>query len=211
MPMLTRQVQGGPFDAHEADDNTGFANGTVALDCSSDALASVRFNAGFVFSDVQIPQGAIINSAVLLVAVRTSAGAIGLEIFGEASDNALDFTVPPFGLDVTNRIRTVARVDWDGDKPTVAEVGSGKSTAQSPDISSVIQEITDRPGWVSGTNMGILLDGKTSPDVNFEIDAFEQGNFAAMLQVVYGEQPRQAPAAAFGPQVVKVLDEVVAI
>ena len=55
-------------------------------------------------------------------------------------------------FDITGRGETIASVAWNG-----IPVAATGVTLTSPDISSIVQEIVDRPGWASGNDMFFRL------------------------------------------------------
>jgi hypothetical protein len=92
---------------------------------------------GMRFSGVGVPPGATILEAYLQV------------------DHAAPF-LDATG-DISSRPRTVAFVPWSpAPWPTVREAGPDQ---QTPDLSPVIQEIVDRPGWSSGNALAIIITG----------------------------------------------------
>ena len=110
--------------------------------------------AGLRFQNIEIPQGAIIDSAFLEVVsheAKTAEDVALLTIVCEATDNAETFTEDAL---ITDRPRTVAQINW-----TVDEPWGLWSTERTPDLSGIIQEIVDRPGWEFGNSLALLLLG----------------------------------------------------
>lgn len=107
------------------------------------------YGIGIRFSAVTIPQGAIINSARLVV---TSSGVystdtVSSRIQGEDENSAAAFsTVADYFL----RSDTSNYTYWNN----IAHWAAGAEYA-SPDISGVVSEIVNRAGWVWGNNMVI--------------------------------------------------------
>jgi hypothetical protein len=61
-------------------------------------------------------------------------------------------------------------------------VGEAGSDQQTSDISSIIQEIVDRPGWSGGNSLAIIITGvgrRTAESFNGDADA------APVLHVEY--------------------------
>ena len=111
---------------------------------------------GMRFNNLSIPQGATItNASIQFQADETHSGATSLMIEGQATDNALTFTNA--NANISSRDRTNAIIDW---LPmpwiTVGETGTDQ---QTPDITSIIQEIIERPGWSSGNSLAIIISG----------------------------------------------------
>ncbi len=109
---------------------------------------------GMRFNNITIPNGALIISAYIVFTVdETDTGVCNLTIFGDLSpDNPDEFLNADNELG--NRPRTSAEVDWT-DIPAWSTVGEKK---QTPDISSIISEITSQAGWVAGNSLVLLVE-----------------------------------------------------
>lgn len=131
------------------------------------------------FSQVDIPFHVRITNAALLLYRSYHPAAfpsVALKIEGAALDNPSNFAVtPPLQMP-----RTAANAAW--------AVGSAEPLdwVASPDLSSVIQEIVDRPGWQDGNALALLLTSDPTNAGYFDAMAYE-GNpvFAAKLSVTY--------------------------
>ena len=112
--------------------------------------------AGIRFNDIDIPKGAnILKAHIQFQADQADSEPTSLFIQGEASNNARSFRNTR--EDITLRPRTVSSVSWIPDPwITAGEAGPAQLT---PDISGVVQEIINRPGWESGNSAAFLLDG----------------------------------------------------
>lgn len=108
---------------------------------------------GLRFNGIDIPQGATITNAYLEFTVdETGSKSIGLTISGQAADNA-----PAFSSTINNvssRSRTSAKVEWTPDNWST--IGDKK---QTPDLTSVVQEIVNRSGWKANNSMAFLITG----------------------------------------------------
>ncbi|MFK7852469.1 MAG: PilC/PilY family type IV pilus protein [Granulosicoccus sp.] len=124
---------------------------------------NLRFTAdaglmGLRFDDLNIPRGATINYAALeFTTSATSTVPTAVNIVGQAVDDAPPFDTQPNSL--SNRIvsavgSTAASVTWNVDDWTVED-----SKERSADISSIVKEIIDRPGWCGGNAMALFLAG----------------------------------------------------
>ena len=122
----------------------------LVLDVTTQQTVGVRFN------NLNIPQCAVITSATIqFTAKGSSNGPCTLNIYGEASDNALTFSNNDF--DVTNRSKTNATViwnplDWEND-------GDATAAQQTVDISPLIQEIVERVGFTPNSSIAIIIEG----------------------------------------------------
>lgn len=103
---------------------------------------------GLRFTGIEVPQGTTIDSAFVVFHAhegKTAADVAMLTIVGEATDNATTFDEAGGFTDsylLTDRPQTTAQVAW-----TVAEDWTIWQPYKTVDISSVIQEIVDRPNW----------------------------------------------------------------
>ena len=111
---------------------------------------------GLRFTGITIPNGAtIVNAYVQFQVDEVDSGTASLTIHGEDNDNAGTFT--SVNGNISSRTLTATSVGWSPvDWTTVGEAGVDQRT---PDIASVIQEIVDRIGWVSGNSLAIIIGG----------------------------------------------------
>lgn len=102
---------------------------------------------------VPIPQGSIINTADLSpTAFANESGVVVRTKFqAEAVDNAAQIVSnADFLARLTNL--TVAVGTWDN----IPAISINEFFGPSPDFASVIQEIINRPGWVSGNHINLF-------------------------------------------------------
>lgn len=105
------------------------------------------------FQNVSIPQGAVIESAILTIyAHEDEADDAYINVYAEAADNSAAFAETEMLADIT---WTTAMVDWDCTEPwTMWEPYS------SPDLKTVVQEVVDRAGWQSGNALTLFMQGE---------------------------------------------------
>lgn len=122
--------------------------------------ANVGYGAPARFTTVNIPQGATINSASFSGTCSTSFTGTDCrtKIDAIAEDNPSGFSGSSYA-NFMARARTTAKVDWD-----ISSVWAVGSIQTSPDISTVIQEIVNRSGWVANNSMVIVWSDDGSPD-----------------------------------------------
>ena len=180
MSGIDLQVSANDDDARELWNGTSFNSTHVAVWLWSSPVNS--FSGGFRFQNVLVPQGATIN-----VGTYWSVHITGLSydsprglIAAEDVDSANNFTVEPDVITRWNTKRTSATVSWIG-----SNIGTGWKN--SPDIATVIQEVIDRPGWVSGSDLVVLFAGDTTFWEKFEVSAHPGANpeLAAKLHIEY--------------------------
>ncbi len=84
-------------------------------------------------------------------------GAVNLIIEGQLAPNAAAFTSAK--ADLTSRTRTAAQVKW-----SPAAWSTAGEKRQTPDLSAILQEIIDQPGWASGNALVVIIrDDKSNP------------------------------------------------
>jgi RNase P/RNase MRP subunit p29 len=127
---------------------------------------------GLRFQNITIPQGAMIEEAYIQVVsheAKASDDVAVITIVGEASDNPQTYTLDAI---ITDRPETNAKVVW-----TVAEDWDLWGTYKSADISTIVQELVNRPGWQSGNAMAFALKGENQGPSDMEnareIESFE--------------------------------------
>jgi hypothetical protein len=131
---------------------------------------------GLRFPAVAIPPAHVVTAAWLQFrADETDRAVASLNLHGEASPNAL-----PFGRasdEISGRPRTAAAVAWSPPAWTAGQTGPAQRT---PDLSTVLQEIIDGPGWASGHALVLIVTGSGQRVA----DSFE-GGFPTLLHVEF--------------------------
>ncbi len=168
-------------DAEERIANGSIRRGSSDLELIDDVGDNGPQVVGIRFQNVAIPQGATIVSAYLEFRVdELDNQATALTIEGQLIDNAPVFTNAAYGI--SSRARTVAAVSWDP-VPAWTTVGEAE---QSPEVYSVVQELVNQPGWVSGAAMVFIITGsgqRTAESRNASDD------WAPRLKVEYSGTP----------------------
>ena len=110
---------------------------------------------GFRYQNITIPQGSTILSAKLSVkAYKNRSGTVcNSKISAEDVDDAAIFPVAKGDFDTRYAAHTTAVVNWDSIAAWTMD-----TWYDSPDITSVIQEIIDRVGWSSGNDIVIFWE-----------------------------------------------------
>ena len=174
------------------DDVEESATGTVSRGSSDLELVNDGSNqtVGLRFRAVPIPPGATITrSYVQFQADKTNSTATSLTVRGEAADNAAGFTTA--SANVSSRTRTVSSAPWSPVAWTTA--GEASVNQRTPSITSIIQEIVNRPGWRSGNSLVIIVTG-TGRRIAESFEGLAIG--APMLRVEYSTGPNTAPTAS---------------
>ncbi len=205
---ITSQVNTTGFDGY--DDGTwrpdGDANKNNFINDSGPS------NAGLIFPNISIPKGSKITNAKITVHGYGSGNAVrDLHIRAFAEDNA-----PAFLADGSNkpstRTKTTATVTWSENFPFAY------ADRVSPDISSVVQAVTDRSGWTSGNNLGFNITpanntgeylafrdyaGDTARSARISISYIPPGSTVAVLTEL-----EAAPAGTTGASTVSILTDL---
>jgi hypothetical protein len=147
--------------------------------------------AGLRFADVRIPPGSVITAAHLQLTADQAflddgASPTNLTIFGEAVDDAAPFSATPFNL--TTRPQTMATVAWNPPPWSLSESGPAQ---RSPDLTAIIQEIIDRPGWQAVNGLALQIAGVGRR----EAETFDENpTAAAVLEIEFlGETVQSLP------------------
>ena len=138
------------------DDASQGRRGVVAL---AGALTLPQLNLyqreGVRFRNVAIPAGSRITRAYIQFTTTDDVPA-GLWIRGEKTVNAAPFTAA--AKNVTSRRKTRAKVLWDAPSWTLG--GEAGEAQRTKDLSTVVQEQIDQPGWQSGGPLVFIIAGR---------------------------------------------------
>ncbi len=155
----------------------------------SDQTVGMRFNG------VIIPQGAAITNAYIQFQVdETNSGATSLIIQGQDIADAPTFTSAKWNI--SSRARTTAFVSWEPVPWTTT--GQAGPDQQTPNITSVIQEIVNRQDWSSGNSMVIIITG-TGERTAEAYNGDSAGAPLLHVEYVTGSGVNQAPIVDAGP------------
>jgi hypothetical protein len=123
---------------------------------------------GCRWAGVPIPQGATITEAWVQFSADSVGnagqdGAVSLVIEGQLATDAETFSSD--GLSVSLRPKTTASVVWD--VPVWTETHLMGPDERTPDISSIIQEIVNQPGWAGEALVLIFSDNPDNPSQGY--------------------------------------------
>ena len=141
---------------------------------------------GMRFRDIDIPQGATIDSAKIQFRVDDTNGAntspITIRFYGEDTNDASSFSSS--SDDISDRTRTSAYVDWT--VPSWTSGGDEGASQLSADLKTIIQEIVDRPGWSSGNDLVIMITDIVSGSGHREAESSDgDTNFGPEITIDY--------------------------
>ena len=144
--------------ASSADDAEESSSRSVSLSSSDLELVNdgTDQTVGLRFPGLSIPQGATILSAwVQFETDEVSTAGTSLRFEAQAVDSAPEFTTATG--DVSSRARSAAWIPWS--PPAWDTVGEAGADQRTPDLTVLIQEIIDRPGWVAGNSLAVIVTG----------------------------------------------------
>ena len=140
-----------------SDDAEEFANGTMYL--SSGDLELIHDasdqTVGMRWPGITIRPGATITAAWLQFAAKEAHSVVtNLTIRAQASDNPPAFVLT--ARDISLRPLTTASTGW---APGAWAVGEAGANQRTPDITALLQEVINRPGWASGNALAVIISG----------------------------------------------------
>lgn len=151
---FNRNVSTGTDDGYWAQ-NGVFSNNSTVLHMGWINSTNRSIDTFARFANVTVPKNAeIVNAFVTFVGVSGSIEVVNLRVQAVSSDNA---AAPTTYAIVEGATRTTAFTDWNG----VSGFSSGVPI-NTPNISNVIQEIVNRPGWNSGNAIVIYAQDNLS-------------------------------------------------
>jgi chitodextrinase len=175
--ILLIRIAAGAGDAEQ-----NAATGAVNLGSNDLELAmegTVAQLIGLRFPGIAVPPGApIVSADVLFRADEVRSGAVALVIRGQAADDAAPFAATAF--DLSGRAVTSGSVAWS--PPDWTAIGAAGDAQRTPDLSGLVQEIVDRPGWSSGSALVLLVSG-TGTRTAESFEGLAAG--AALLRIEY--------------------------
>ncbi|MFP5348668.1 MAG: VWA domain-containing protein [Gammaproteobacteria bacterium] len=205
---VTMTVQNATDDAEENRSSGAVATNTTTLHLHRNVADGYETMVGVRFRDVYIPQGATITSAkIVFRAAESDSGTVNLRITADASDDAPTYAA--LTNNISSRTQTTAAAAWnvsawapDLSQPYRADTHH----YETPDITSVVQEVVDRAGWCRGNSMAFTF-ARTGTDTGERVarayETYGSNSFAspvASLVVTY--DPTTVPGSSSCHQVV---------
>jgi len=152
--MVISRVSSGTDDAEENKDGGMYLNSSD-LELVWDGRRGNQM-VGMRFQNMAVPPGAVIKKAYIQFKVDETDYRTGIKnIYGENTENADRFR--NLTNNISGRPYTSASVFWN--PPVWNKRGVAGVEQRTPDLSEIIQEITDRPGWSSGNPIVIIVQG----------------------------------------------------
>jgi hypothetical protein len=147
-----------------ADDGEQASSDAMNITGSSPGSDSTTEHVGSRFQNVTIPNASTINDAIYTVSLVSATLDEPLhQVRGQAADTTLAFTTALNNID--SRPRTTATVQWNstglGSSTGFVEWGAATFGGAGATIETIIQEIVNRAGWVSGNSMVLIWEQHT--------------------------------------------------
>ena len=152
---------------------------------------------GMRFVSLGIPrQATIVNAYIQFQADGTSSSTTAFTILGEANDDAPTFASNNGNM--TSRAMTAASMPWA--PPAWTTIGEVAAAQRTPDLSAIVQEIVNRPGWTSTSSLVMIVNDGTGARDAESLNGNQPGG-APLLHVEYvvGSGGNQTPSVAAGP------------
>jgi hypothetical protein len=168
-----------PRIARSEDDSMETSNGTVKLTAGQLFLGR-NFLPAFRLVHVTIPQGAVIESAMLQMYVSGNEGkSIKIRYQGEATGDSAPHNPDPG--DLSSRPTTAAFVE------DIPEPWTEGGFNPSPELRSIIQEIVDHSDWVSGSSLTLFIadNGSSASRTIGSFESQPSPTKAAILTITY--------------------------
>ena len=148
---LQIKIDSGNDDAEEWISNKSMQLGYQEIVFGWDGSNSTYTMPGLRFKNIDIPAGSEVTGAYIDFSVnKVDNEATDITFWGDNSDNAAAFSNT--AGDISSRTSTLETVEW----LSVPAWNSIGSKITSPDLSRIVQEIIDRPGWSSGNAIAIM-------------------------------------------------------
>ena len=191
-----RRIQAGTDDAEES------ASGSMYLNSSDLELVYDGANqtVGLRFGALPIPNGATVTRAYVQFATdEAQMEATTLLLRGQAVDNAVTFASG--SGNISGRPRTAASASWT--PPTWTVVDEASAGQRTPELSALLQEIVNRPGWASGNALALIVTGSGHRTAR----AFEgSAAGAALLHVEFSTGTPLAPVNTAPPTIAGIAE-----
>ncbi len=152
----TVSVAASADDAEETISSGNMSLTSSDLELIDDATGSGPQEVGVRFLSIDAPPGSnISNAQIVFTGDANDSGTTNLVIYGEDEDDAGTFTSS--NSDITDRTKTSTSVNWSSIPAwSTSEVSADTTT---PDLSSIMQEIINRPGWAADNDMVFIFTG----------------------------------------------------
>lgn len=155
MAEIEKQVAAGTDDCYRKLVADTWNLASTVLYVGRYAADNKQQGCGMRFTGVTIPHGAMVLEAHLTVRAQTARSSTTFKSYISAEDvnDAATFADDSAAFDTRYAGRTTAKVAWEPSSGWLID-----TDYESPDIKTVLQEVFDRPGWVSGNDIVIFWE-----------------------------------------------------
>jgi len=175
---INRAITLSTDDAEEQLSNGGIDRSSDDLEFAYDEGYSRFQKVGMRFTALNIPQGAVITNAYIRFQARfNGSGAVTIQLNAQAADNPTTFTSGAYNI--SDRPLTTSTVNW---SPANWASSSYYNTVN---ISSLVQEVVNRPGWTSGNAMVFVAQRTTTTQNTRAAYSFDGNGAAPTLYITY--------------------------
>ena len=171
-------------DRDDAEERTSglVINSSTDIELTDDKLRGQQL-IGLRFNNVKVPRGAKIKKAYIqFKADETDSGSIEVRIRAEDTNSASSF-VQGRNKSISKRNKTSASKNWKIDK--WSKRGERGSKQRTPDLSSLVKEVTSRKGWDRGNSMAFIISSGDEKDRRVAESYRGDKKGAPMLYVEY--------------------------
>lgn len=149
-------ISTGADDIEEWQDGSMYTNSTDIELIYDSNPARLKQKIGLRFNELGIPNASgIVSSDIQFTADEVSTGTVNLNIRGEATGDASAYTTATGNL--SSRATTSASAAWSPSNWNL--VGERGTKQRTPDLSTIIQEIVDRPDFNENSSMAFIISG----------------------------------------------------
>ncbi|MHC4734821.1 MAG: hypothetical protein ACYTDW_10250, partial [Planctomycetota bacterium] len=152
---VTYQVSAGADDGYTSDEVQSIGRTYLRVGYWDEEPPPVTFSA-MRFRNVNVPQGVLILDARLKFRAHTNP-ITGKTLYGVIHAEDADYPAGFSSRYIKYIVKTDAEVIWDH-----VSYWEDAELYTSPDISAVVQEVIDRPGWHAGNAMVITYSNRLS-------------------------------------------------
>lgn len=185
MPTIERQIAASSDDADQRLAGGGYSHESQSLVIGKHwDVADDRFIVGLRFTNITIPPGSTVTNATLGLYSWYKSSAANMPLMVCCEDNV---NPPTFSesTDVRSRDITLHKTSWN-----VAGLSwTDQAWNYSPNFSSAVQEVINKPGWVSGNSLVVFVYSDGGDDWNAHSAAAFDGSesTAPTLRIEYTE------------------------
>ena len=161
---------------------------SATIKCVVPAGISFGHHRGFFrFTNITIPQSATVTSAKVTFTCQVDGAltTVNLRCYCNAHDNA----VAPTSYAESEALALTDAVNWDA-----VDAWTAETTYDTPDLTSIVQDVTDRSGWSSGNALMVLVRTATiSSGTRAAYDTAGSATKSALLTIVYEPAVQATP------------------